>query len=297
MFQKFITGETIKAFDSVKVVRPYTRERTIPHGKSASFLVYGSAKARYLPRGQKIEGSNNMLHSEVIINIDDILIADLMILDIDEAMAYYEVRSDYAKQLGEALAKREDQNLLQLACLAGRSAATQSDIKGGSQVTATGGDTDGQVTAEAIFQARQIFVEKDVPYSKGEWAFFCTPAIYSLLAKTTDIINKDWGGAGMYSDGTVLRIAGFDIIESNHVPTANITKNTGENNTYHGDFSNTLGVCMSKGAIGTVRLKDLTIEMTTGDWNIEHQGTLMVAKYLQGHGILEPRRAVEILKA
>lgn len=278
------------------MARPYTRERVIPHGKSASFLVYGSAKASYLPRGQKIEGDNKMLHSEVVINIDDVLQASVKILDIDEAMAYYEVRSEYSKQLGQALANEEDKNLMQLMCLAGRAAATQDDVKGGSQLTGAGADTDGQTLADMIFNARQIFKEKEVPYVKGEWAFFTTPAMYSLLAMTKDIINKDWGGAGVYAEGTILRIAGFDIVETNHVPTTNITQKTGENNTYHGDFTKTLGVCVSKGAVGTVRLKDLTIEMTTGDYNIENQATLIVAKYLQGHGILEPRRAVELMK-
>lgn len=250
-----------------------------------------------MPRGEKIEGDNQMLHSEVIINIDETLEASVKILEIDEAMAYYDVRSEYAKQLGEALAREEDKNLLQLMCLAGRAASTQSDIDGGSQLQSAGADTDGQTLADMIFRARQILVEKNVPYSKGEWAFLTTPAMYSLLSMTKDIINKDWGGAGVYADGTVLRIAGFDIVETNHIPTTNITKKDGTHNTYHGDFSKTLGVCVSKGAVGTVRLRDLAMEMTSGDYNIVHQATLMVAKYLQGHGILEPRRAVEILKA
>lgn len=297
LFQKYITGEAIKAFDETKVARPFTRERVIPHGKSASFLVYGTAKAAYLPRGQKIEGNNNMLHSEVVINIDDVLQSSVKILNIDEAMAYYEVRNEYSKQLGQSLANEEDKNLIQLMCLAGRTNATQADVKGGSQISAAGADTDGQTLADMVFNARQIMKEKEVPYAKGEWAFFTTPAMYSLLAMTKDIINKDWGGAGVYADGTVLRIAGFDIVETNHIPTTNIAEKTGQKNTYHGDFTNTLGVCVSKGAVGTVRLKDLTVEMTTGDYNIENQAVLIVAKYLQGHGILEPRRAVELLKA
>ena len=298
LFKTMITGEVIKAFDETRVARPFARERVIPHGKSASFLVYGVAGAKYLPRGSKIEGSNNMLHSEVTINIDDMLISDVKILDIDEAMMYEDVRGEYGTQLGRALANAEDKNLIQLMCLAGRATASQNDIKGGTQLSAADADTNGQTLADLIFNARQTLVEKSVPYAKGEWAFITTPAMYSLLAMTKDIINKDWGGAGVYADGTVLRIAGFDIIESNHVPSTNITQTTGTNNTYHGDFTKTLGVCVSKGAVGTVRLKDLELEMTApkGDYAIENQATLMVAKYLQGHGILEPRRAVEILK-
>ena len=48
---------------------------------------------------------------------------------------------------------------------------------------------------------------------------------------------------------------------------------------------------MQKGAIGTVTRKDLTVECT---WLPEELTWLLTARNLQGHGILDPRRAVEI---
>ena len=68
----------------------------------------------------------------------------------------------------------------------------------------------------------------------------------------------------------------------------------GENNTYHGDFSTTVALVMQKSAIGTVKLMDLAVERTSGDFEIMYQGTLMAAKYAMGHGILRPECAVEI---
>lgn len=236
-----------------------------------------------------------MLHSAITINIDDVLAADVQILDIDEAMSHYEVRSEYSKQLGAAMAVKQDQVNLQLACLAGRTAAPQDDMAGGSQLSGTNVDTDGQAMAELIFGAREIMAEKYVPETDPR-AFFCRPAIYSLLAMTTDILNKNWGGSGVYADGKIFRIAGFDIVETMHVPNSNITQETGANNTYHGDFTNTVGVCVSKGAVGNVYLKGLTTEIADQDYKVENQAVLLVVKRLMGAGILEARRAVELLK-
>ena len=72
---------------------------------------------------------------------------------------------------------------------------------------------------------------------------------------------NDWGGAGVYADGTVLRVAGVQIVKSNNLPQANISAATGENNTYNGDFTNVKALVMQKQAIGTVKLMDLL-------WNV-----------------------------
>ena len=69
------------------------------------------------------------------------------------------------------------------------------------------------------------------------------------------MINRDWGGAGVYADGTVLRVAGVQIVKSNNLPQANSAA-TGENNTYNGDFTNVKALVMQKQAIGTVKLMD-----------------------------------------
>jgi hypothetical protein len=57
---------------------------------------------------------------EKVITIDDLLIADTFIARIDEAMSQFEVRSEYSRQMGDALAQTYDRNLLSLAVKAAR---------------------------------------------------------------------------------------------------------------------------------------------------------------------------------
>ena len=107
-----------------------------------------------------------------------------------------------------------------------------------------------------------------------------------------------WLGAGSYSDGKLDKVAGIKILMSNHLPKTNIEAAVpGEKNTYHGDFTNTLGLCMQSNAIATVKLRDLVVQQSGADFNIVYQATYMVAKYAMGHGILNPSNAIELTTA
>ena len=237
---------------------------------------------------------NKFKHNEVVINIDDMLIADTFIANIDEAKNHYDVRAEYSRLLGMALAKKFDQQTMQVGLLAARASATISGGNGGTTLTtgAGGGAITGAQLAAAIFDAAKAMDEKDVP--ETERVAIVKPEEYYKLVQETNVINRDWGGAGVYADGTVLRVAGVQIVKSNNLPQASISAATGENNTYNGDFTNVKALVMQKQAIGTVKLMDLAVERTSGDFEIMYQGTLMAAKYAMGHGILRPECAVEI---
>ena len=295
LFLKVFSGEVLTAFDENNVMKDLHVSRTISSGKSAQFPVTGKANAAYHTPGTPLLGTQTVSHNEVVVNIDDVLIADTFIADIDEAKNHYDVRAEYSRLLGMALAKQFDVRLLQLAVLAARSSATVSGGNGGSAITDADSKTNGASLAASIFEAAKIMDEKDVP--ENERVAIVKPAQYYNLVQTTDVINRDWGGAGVYADGTVLRVAGIQIVKSNNVPSTNVSAVSGENNTYHGDFSTTAAVVMQKQALGTVKLMDLAVEQTSGDFNIQYQGTLMAAKYAMGHGILRPECAVEIKTA
>ena len=295
LFLKVFAGEVLTAFDETNVMKDLHVSRTISSGKSAQFPVTGKANAAYHTPGTPLLGAQTINHNEVVVNIDDVLIADTFIADIDEAKNHYDVRAEYSRLLGMALAKQFDVRLLQLAVLAARSSATVSGGNGGSAITDADAKTNGASLAASIFEAAKIMDEKDVP--ENERVAIVKPAQYYNLVQTTDVINRDWGGAGVYADGTVLRVAGIQIVKSNNVPSTNVSAVSGENNTYHGDFSTTAAVVMQKQALGTVKLMDLAVEQTSGDFNIQYQGTLMAAKYAMGHGILRPECAVEIKTA
>lgn len=292
LFLKVFAGEVLTAFDETNVMKDLHVSRTISSGKSAQFPVTGKANAAYHTVGTPLLGTQNIKHNEIVVNIDDVLIADTFIANIDEAKNHYDVRAEYSRLLGMALAKQFDVRCLQLGVLAARGSATVTGGNGGTAITDADAATNGASLAASIFEAAQAMDEKDVP--ENDRVAIVKPAQYYNLVQTTDVINRDFGGAGVYADGTVLRVAGIQIVKSNNVPTTNVSAVTGENNTYHGDFSTTVALVMQKSAIGTVKLMDLAVERTSGDFEIMYQGTLMAAKYAMGHGILRPECAVEI---
>jgi len=292
LYLKVMAGEVLTAFDETQVMKERHLIRTIQSGKSAQFPATWKATAAYHTPGTELTGAA-IKHNERVINIDNLLVAHTFISNWDEAVNHYDVRSIYTHQLGEALANEFDKTVLICGVLAARASATITGGFGGSQLTNAGYANDGEAIAAGLFAAAQALDEKDVP-ANDRYAMF-KPAQYYLLAQSTKVINKDWGGAGAYSDGKVLRVAGVEIVKTNHLPTTNIASSpSGANNTYHGDFTNTKGLVMHKSAVGTVKLLDLAME---SEYKVSHQGTLLVAKYAMGHGILRPECAVELKSA
>lgn len=293
LFLKVFAGEVLTAFNETNIMQGLTMNRTITSGKSAQFPVMWKAAADYHTAGSELIGANAIKHQEKVINIDEMLISDAFIHELDEAMNHYDVRSEYSKQLGEALALRYDKNVLQTIILAARASSNFSspDGFGGTTITDAGNDTSGATLASSLFTAAQTLDEKDVPETER----YCVlrPKNYYLLASTTDVINKDWDGAGSYSKGKVMEVAGITIFKSNNVPQSVINGNTGENNTYSGTFSDVVGAVFHPSCVGTVKLRDLKMEM---EYDIRRQGTLMLGKYAMGHGILRPESAIEISK-
>ena len=296
MFLKLFLGEVLTAFDEKNIMKDLHMIRTIDHGKSASFPILGKATARYHVPGTPILGFNQIAANERVINIDDLLIADVAIYDLEDAKNHYDVRGEYSKQIGAALAREFDKKTMRVAVKAARTAGIIDDEPGGSVIK--GGATiatDADVLAEALFNAAQIFDEKDITVEDRN--VILSPAQYYLLAQNTKVLNKDWNGSGSYSDGKIMKIAGITILTSNNLPNENIaSKTTGENNDYTGDFTNTVGLVLQKSAIGTVKLRDIQIQKSGNDFNIMYQATLMVAKMAVGHGILRPGCAIELSK-
>lgn len=297
LFLKVFAGEVLTAFEIATVTQGAFQERTISAGKSAQFPILGGIGAEYHVPGAEINGTT-VPHNEIVITIDDLLISHAFIANIDEAMNHYDVRSAYSTEIGRKLAYTKDRQLLQLAVLAARSGSPVTGESGGGSVTDAAMLTDltGEKLVAALFKAAQTLDEKNVT-PDGRRAFL-NPAAYYLLAGNTKIMNKDWGGAGVYSDGKVLRVAGIEIVKTNQAPfgatVANGSLEAGTGNKYAGVFTNTVGVVATPQAVGTVKLMDLAME---SEYQITRQGTIMVAKYAMGHGVLRGSCAVELKTA
>jgi len=288
LFLEVFGGEVLTAYEENNVFEALQLVRNIDHGKSASFPATWKVSSSYHTPGAEIVGQTSNVNERVI-TIDDLLIADVFIPVIDEAKNHYDYRSIYSTEAGRALAKTFDQNSAQVIALAARASATVTGGNGGSQLTNAGYATTGSTIAAGIFAAAQALDEKDVP--ENDRYAVLRPAQYYLMAQTTNVINRDWGGAGVYAEGSVLKVAGVSIVKSNNVPSTNVASGP---SAYQGDFSNTQGLVFQKAAAGTVKLMDLAAEM---EYDMRRQGTLIVSKYALGHGILRPECAVELISA
>jgi len=275
LFLKVFSGEVLTAFARNNIFNDQLHTvRTITSGKSAQFPVTGAATAAYHTPGTPLVGANQILANEKIISIDDLLISQAFVSSLDELMNHYDVRATYADELGKALAKTYDQNVAKVIANASRASTTLTGGNGGITATLASGNTtsaavSGDELAGAIYDIAQTMDERDIPPTDR----FCVS----------------------FASGRVQQIAGIPVMMSNNVPQSNVSSNpSGANNTYSGDDSKTIGLVFHKSAVGTVKLMDMTTEISGSDYGIMYQGTLMVAKYALGHGILRPECAATI---
>jgi P22 coat protein - gene protein 5. len=291
LFLKKYGGEVLTAFRESNVFIGRHMVRTITQGKSAQFPATWKAVASYHTVGTQITGQV-IKGNERTINLDDLLISPVFIASIDEAMSHFEFRREYSYQSGAALSRTFDKNVAQVGLLAARASATVAGANGGTQITAATAKTDATALIGACFDAAQAFDEKDVPES--ERFIFVKPEQYYLLVQSGDkAISTDYNpeGNGSLASGKIHRLAGMEIVKTNNLPQSLV--NTGPT-AYQGDFTNTAALVMQRGAVGTVKLIDLSVE---SEYLIEYQGTLIVAKMAVGHGILRPECAVEVKTA
>ena len=302
LFLKVFSGEVLTAFARNNIFNEQLHSvRTITSGKSAQFPVTGTATAAYHTPGTPLVGANQIRHGERIVSIDDLLISQAFVSNLDELKNHYDIRATYADELGKALAKTYDENVAKVIANASRASSTISGPAGGLTLTLGSGNTasanvSGDEIAAAIYDIAQTFDERDIPPTDR----FCVlpPAEYYKLAESaTRTVDVDFnpGGNGSFASGRVQQVAGIPVMMSNNVPQSNVSSNpSGANNAYNGDDSKTIGLVFHKSAVGTVKLMDMTTEISGSDYGIMYQGTLLVAKYALGHGILRPECAAAI---
>jgi hypothetical protein len=291
LFLKVFAGEVLTAFATANVTQGKHLERTIASGKSAQFPATWKSAAAYHTPGQEIVGTV-IKHDEIVITVDELLIADAFIAEIDEAKNHYDVRGPYTKEVGIALSNAKDKNVLRaMTSAALASAGTFSGLSpSGTQIDNASMKVDATVLASGLFTAAQTFDESDVPESQVRYGYF-RPAQYYLLAANKDLLNKDWGGRGSFAKAEIPEVAGVQLVMTNQLP---ITDETGSNavlDKYENNASTLAGIVTTMFSAATVKVRDLKIESA---YDIRRQGTLIVAKYAMGHGALRPECAIAL---
>ena len=299
LFLKQFSGEVLTSFEEKNIAMPLHRVRTISSGKSAQFPSIGTIGADYHTAGQTILG-DSVAHNEVTVTVDDLLVSSAFVPRIDEAMQHYEVRSTYSAEMGNALANAADKNIFATIYKASQT-TTGGDLAGywqGTDGSVTAGGDTGQNFVDAMITALQQFDEANVT---GEKTVVVTPATYYALfgsstgEMTNAAMNRDLGGNGSVALGAAPTIMGCKVLMSNHLPTATQSSpangvNENDSATDYDDYNADLrGLIFTKDAAATVKLLDLGVE---SEYQIERQGTLMVAKYAMGHNVLRGKSAI-----
>lgn len=221
------------------------------------------------------------------------------------------------------------ERLFVLNAMPGGTSFTGIDLNGAASRTAR-----GNLIVENLFKACQALDEKDAP-KEGRVCVLSPGAYYDVLtsdrAINTDFNNGT--GNGSYKANSVGSVAGFQLLTSNHLGINSYTSNqtyVGQSNQsavtrgerpnyingrdgsdgqaangtydYYQDeqgntssIANCFGLCFTKEAVGTVALKDVSMQMTGSEYKAMTQSTMMVASYAVGHGILRPECAVSLL--
>ncbi len=309
LFLKVFSGEVLTTYERRNKIRDKVRVRTIKSGKSAQFPAIGKMVAAYHLSGISLVDPNvdaasgtplltNVLHGEQEIFIDRKLIAGALIDELEEVQNHYEIRQDYAEEIGRALATTDDKQLLQVIALGARAtAAVTTDHTLGAVImnnSALQLSTDVGLFIDAVRAAAVKMDQNDVPL---EDRFIALPPVqYHRLVDNGEAINRDFNpdSNGSRSAGVIERIFGFEIIKTNNLPQSTIATNlVGIRNTdtYGGVFDLTLAVCFHTTAVGTVRMMGMTSSV---DWLPTLQAWQLLGKQAVGHGVLREGACIEI---
>jgi hypothetical protein len=306
LFLKVFSGEVLTSFERASKTEGADMVRSIASGKSATFPVMGRVGAEYHTPGAEIVGLN-VNHNEKVITINDLLISHVFLSNLEEAKNHWSVRSAYSSEIGRALAFQKDKHILQtIGQAAQTSTANVADtsyptgtVLTNSAIASATASTSANGFIDSLFDAAKTLDNNYVP-SEGRVCFL-KPEMYYKLANATNAINVDFSGRGSIAEGKVSMIAGIKLIPVPHFVASNITTGADAGSATQGgstpqavNLANYEGLVSHPSAIGTVKLMDLATEM---EYDIRRQGTLMVAKYAMGHGVLRPEAAVGIKDA
>lgn len=301
LFLKVFGGEVLTAYTEQVVTLDKHVVRNIEFGKSAAFPKTWKATAEYTSAGKQLLG-NDIDTSEITITIDGLLVAHTAIFDLDEKMSHFDVTSEFSAELGRALAREFDKNVLRQIVLAARTSAdgpfpAGNVITDSALVNSSIAGTTGKSWIDHIREANIALFNNNVPDDMPRY-LVVNADVFDAIKYAVDsthgylVINRDFGeqAGGVAGRGAMIQIDGVTIIRSNLMPTANETSDTSVYSDYRANYSTTTGIMWCPEAVGTLKLMDLAMET---ERDVRRQEDFMVAKMAVGHGTLRPELAVE----
>ena len=305
-YLKLFSGELFKAYESATIARDTVQRRTLKNGRSLQFIFTGRMQAAYHTPGEPILGSGDPPVAEKTIQCDDLLISSAFVYDLDETLAHYSLRSEISSKIGHALAEAYDKKVFRTIALAAREAhpitASPGPEPGGTQIElGVTKEYNAQALVDAFFEAAAVLDEKNLPKT-GRTAVLNPRQYYALVSQvSSNILNRDYGNSqgNLNSGEGLVEIAGIQIKRSNNLPflAGTVNAQSGENNTYYGDFSTHCGLIYQRDVAGIVEAIGPQVQVTGGDVSVLYQGDVLVGRLAMGAGTLNPAGAIELTSA
>lgn len=287
IFLEVFSGEVLEAFDTLQLTMDRQLVKTIKNGKSEQFPRIWKASASYHTPGAELAGTP-IKHAKKTINIEDLLVSDVFIDKLDEAMNHYDTRAPYSHQLAEALANIYDKNSFRaLARGAEASNPFGETAYDGTPIQVADLSITSTVLKTAVYDAAQTFDEQDVPASDRFAAFL--PLAWYLLLEDGEFINRDYAGEGSKARAQLPWASDLNVLKSNNIATDDSSADTSVPSILRGDDSQLVAAVWHRTAMGTVKLLDLDMEE---EYTVRHKGTLMTADYALGQDWLRPESIV-----
>lgn len=309
LFLDVFGGEIITAFDLATIALDKHTVKTLKGARSWRFPKTWKASAEYHQIGKEMLGTD-IDTSEITLTVDDILVAHTALADIDQMLSHFDVRSEYSKQLGLALARVFDKNVFRQIALAARTAA-DGPFPGGNTITdaalaadAVTGKYDGKDWIDAIRSMNLKLYNKDVPEEQTRYMAVNADIFDAIkFAKDSNgqflVLYRELDNAGVNSGGLAGRaekmvIDGVEIYRTRNLPSANESADTSVYSKYRADYSKTEALFWTPMAVATVKIQDIAFET---ERDVRRLEDFMVAKMLVGHGTLRPECAGEFKSA
>ena len=164
---------------------------------------------------------------------------------------------------------------------------SDDDLKSGTAATKLAGYVDGIIAAKVNLDTKWV--------NDGDIYMCLNPTDYYFLVKEAlasgySLVDQRVGGAGSISQGKITDFMGVKLMSFPGVPTTDYSAE---------DFNAvnctlTKALMWTRGAVGTVKVWDIMVEE---EYKVNYQGTLLVAKYAMGHGVLQGECAVQFKTA
>ena len=313
-FKIKFSGLVLEAFRRKNLMRQFIWEKNAKGSKTASFPAIGNSKAfMHITRGKDIFDSSNSLMSQtatndVYVKVDRPMFVAEAIDISDDLMSDDVTLGHIANAMAETLARRIDRKILQAGVLGARASTNIADVSGYDAIS--GGtalnkgstiETTESVVRGAIIEAAQTLDENDAPTERFA---ILTPTLYHLLLQNSTILGAEYGKM-QGVEGKALDIHGVKVLMSNNVPSTNIANtdtlygnaaNAGNQNTYYGDFSSTVGLVFAgRQAIGGAILRDVSTWVEMNDE--EREAHKLKVSFVGGFSNLRPEALIELSKA